>query len=310
MRRGFFTTAVVLGFLVLALRGAVTYADSFPADANVADWMDGTRGFVMLGFESFSGAAAAGVGDVNADGFADAIVGSPFGHIAESGESFVVFGSASGIPATLPLDSLDGTNGFELHGIGVKDFSGGSVSSAGDVNGDGIDDIFIGAHNADFGEVQGVGEAYIVFGSSTGFPVTLELSSLDGTDGFTIYGTDSQDNCGFSVSRAGDVNGDQIDDILLSAHRADPGGRDEAGESYVVFGSAQPFPAAIFVSDLDGTNGFTMNGVDAGDHSATASTTSPSARRGRMSRTTRARTRPTSSTEPIRAFRRRSSCRR
>ena len=62
----------------------------------------------------------------------------------------------------------------------------------------------------------------------------FDLSSLDGTNGFQINGIDSEDLSGNSVSSAGDVNGDGIDDIIIGAEYADPDGKSLAGESYVV----------------------------------------------------------------------------
>ena len=76
------------------------------------------------------------------------------------------------------------------------------------------------------------------------FPAAFKLSSLfpagggDGTAGFVLKGTDSGDQSGNSVSNAGDVNGDGIDDLIIGASNADPNGESEAGESYVIFGRA------------------------------------------------------------------------
>jgi len=77
----------------------------------------------------------------------------------------------------------------------------------------------------------------VVFGNDGGFPASLELSSLDGTNGFVLNGIDEDDFSGFSVSGTGDVNGDGIDDLIIGARGADPFG-ESAGESYVVFGRA------------------------------------------------------------------------
>ena len=129
-------------------------------------------------------------------------------------------------PAVFELSSLDGTNGFQINGIDSIDQSGQSVSGAGDVNGDGIDDLIIGGYGDNY-----AGESYVVFGSNGGFSQSLNLSSLDGTNGFPIIG-------GRVVSGAGDVNGDGIDDLIIGATGGDPGGNFEAGESYVVFGRA------------------------------------------------------------------------
>ena len=140
--------------------------------------------------------------------------------------------------AQINLSELDGSNGFVINGIDERDRSGFAVSRAGDVNGDGIDDVIIGARDAAPNGKSGAGESYVVFGQRSGFSSTLELSELDGSNGFVINGIDAGDLSGFSVSRAGDVNGDGIDDVIIGARDAAPNGKSDAGESYVVFGIA------------------------------------------------------------------------
>ena len=87
--------------------------------------------------------------------------------------------------AVVELSALNGTNGFVINGIDGLDDSGFSVSAAGDVNGDGIDDIIIGAHGGTSNGFD-TGESYVVFGSTTGFGSSLDLSVLNGTSGFVI----------------------------------------------------------------------------------------------------------------------------
>ena len=112
------------------------------------------------------------------------------------------------------------------------------------------------------------GESYVVFGSSEDWSEALDLSDLNGTNGFTINGIDAYDYSGRFVSSAGDVNGDGIDDIIIGAEYADPDANSSAGESYVVFGSSEDWSEALNLSDLNGTNGFTINGIDALDTAA------------------------------------------
>ena len=180
---------------------------------------------------------------------------------------------AADFPSTLNLSNLDGTNGFRLAGVTASDYSGISVSNAGDVNGDGLGDLLIGADGADLNGTRS-GASYVVFGRNTGqtgpFPTSLNLSSLDGRNGFRLDGVAFLNFSGRAVSSAGDVNGDGLADLLIGAYRADANG-EESGASYVVFGrnpaQTGPFPPSLNLSSLDGTNGFRLNGVAAGDNS-------------------------------------------
>ena len=205
------------------------------------------RGFVINGIDGgdYSGLAVSSAGDINNDGYDDIIIGAR--DADPNGESYVVFGKATGYSASLELSALDGTNGFVINGIDYGDQSGYPVSSAGDINNDGYDDIIIGAFLADpNGDYSG--ESYVVFGKATGYSASLELSALDGNNGFVINGIDEVDYSGGRVSSAGDINNDGYDDIIIGAHHADPNGND-SGESYVVFGQSE-FDAFVNLSDL------------------------------------------------------------
>ena len=187
----------------------------------------------------------------------------------------MVFGKASwaGTPS-LDLATLDGTNGFRLIGIDAYDHSGGSVSSAGDVNGDGFADLIVGAPGAESaGGANDEGESYVVFGKASwaGTP-SLDLATLDGTNGFRLIGIDADDVSGCSVSSAGDVNGDGFADLIVGAPYAESaGGADYEGESYVVFGKASwAGTPSLDLATLDGTNGFRLIGIDAGDGSGSS----------------------------------------
>ncbi|WP_146100146.1 FG-GAP-like repeat-containing protein [Limnohabitans sp. TS-CS-82] len=190
----------------------------------------GTGGFVING-QSVSGQAAesgksvSAAGDVNGDGLADLIVGAN-GVNYSAGSSYVVYGKTSGL--AIDLSTVDGgSGGFVLHGQNVTDKSGYSVSAAGDVNGDGLADLIVGAYYANvFG-----GRSYVVFGKTTG--TGMDLSAVaGGAGGFVINGDSSSYFSGYSVSAAGDVNGDGLADLIVGAKNANSGG----GRSYVVFG--------------------------------------------------------------------------
>ena len=112
--------------------------------------------------------------------------------------------------STFNLSELNGSNGFAINGIGVFAQSGWSVSSAGDVNGDGFDDLIIGAPTVAPNGIPNAGQSYVVFGSNSGFDPGLNLSTLNGSNGFAINGIAASDFSGYSVSSAGDVNGDEI----------------------------------------------------------------------------------------------------
>ena len=120
-------------------------------------------------------------------------------------------------------------NGFVLNGIDSYDQSGSSVSSAGDVNGDGFDDLIIGADGAEPNGINGAGQSYVVFGQAGGFSPSIDLSSsfLNGSNGFVLNGN-TGDFSGSSVSGAGDINGDGFDDLIIGATGADPNGNNIA----------------------------------------------------------------------------------
>ena len=193
------------------------------------------NGFVIRGIDAWdlSGSSVSSAGDVNGDGIGDLIIGASSAGNFDVGESYVVFGSNGELESSLDLSNLDGSNGFAIDSLDdIRSRLGSSVSSAGDVNGDGFDDLIIGAPYADSNGYFRNGQSYVVFGNSGGWASRLDLTTLDGSNGFVINGLDGNDYSGSSVSSAGDVNGDGFDDLIIGAPGADPNDYSSAGESY------------------------------------------------------------------------------
>jgi large repetitive protein len=128
-----------------------------------------------------------------------------------------------------------------INGQGEYDQSGRSVSSAGDVNGDGLADLIVGAYRSDPTADSNAGRSYVVFGQ-TG-TTAIDLSAIAaGSGGFVINGQCEGDFSGRSVSSAGDVNGDGLADLIVGADGSDPAAGTYAGRSYVVFGQTGTAP--------------------------------------------------------------------
>ena len=170
-------------------------------------------------------------------------------------------------PEVIKLGDLNGQNGFKIDGENNGDHSGYSVSAAGDVNGDGHADLLIGAYCHLYSSPNcGTGRSYVVFGGGPEVDKTggLLLSSLNGSNGFKLDGENNADCSGWSVSAAGDINGDGYADFLIGAWNY----ATAAGRSYVVFGGPGVGKSGVLLlSGLNGSNGFKLDGENNADAS-------------------------------------------
>jgi len=231
------------------------------------------NGITFSGVDDFGklGTAISRIGDINADGLEDIAIGAPGSDVngIDSGSVYVLFGRQGIFPATLSPGDFDGTLGLVINGVASSNNTGREVAAAGDINGDGIDDLVLSAPLAFTGIFFTGGETYVIFGRDDGgFPATIELAELNGTGpnatpGITIRGAAASDQSGFSVDAGGDINNDGVDDLLIGIANADvvPSGSNR-GQVVVIYGQDDgSLPDIIQLLDLNGTGANATAGV-------------------------------------------------
>ena len=242
-------------------------ADGLPASINLED-LDGGDGFVMIpeSSDDFLGVSVAGAVDINGDGLSDIVLGAPGENaiigrrLEKAGKAHVVFGTTSP-PAALTMAELDGANGFTLRPDRDEEFAlGYGVWGLGDVNGDGRDDMAIGAPE---GGPDLQGEVYVLYGRGA-FEAEYRTDELTEDDALVITGRGGPDaelaSLGWSIG-SGDPNGDGVPDVIIG----DPLQRRGSilrNAAHVLFGREGGGPlvpgGVLAVEDLDGRNGFTI----------------------------------------------------
>ncbi|MBW6505122.1 MAG: FG-GAP repeat protein [Rhodobacteraceae bacterium] len=211
-----------------------------------------------------AGYSVASAGDVNGDGYDDLIVGAPWNDAGgnDAGASYVIYGQAGGTRPDIDLGHLGAADGFRLLGAAAADYAGFSVSSAGDINGDGNADLIVGAYGSDAGGGD-AGAAYVIYGRAGSTRADIDLGSIAATDGFRLQPI-AGEQAGWSVASAGDINGDGLDDLIIGAQASNAAGS-YAGAAYVVFGRAGGSRADINFGNLAAADGFRLSGPMAGD---------------------------------------------
>ncbi|HEU0209138.1 MAG TPA: hypothetical protein VFQ78_09170 [Candidatus Udaeobacter sp.] len=177
------------------------------------------------------GRAVAPLGDVNGDGFGDIAVGSDIAGGGSRGEIFIFNGPLSGTRTVADADAT-------ISGSFANESFGASIASAGDVNGDGVNDIIIGAPRFPLNGAD-TGRAYIFFGPVAGSLIASQADVI-------IFGEAVNDDFGVAVAGGEDINGDGVPDVIVGADQLFAA--EGAGKAYVFYG---PLNGSIQATNAD-----------------------------------------------------------